>query len=60
MHQTEPATEHPPQERPVPPCIAFLLHVVRVLLGYGRQLDQNIPDHAVGLRDKITSPVSGS
>jgi hypothetical protein len=46
MHQTEPATERPPQDRPVPPCIAFLLHVVRVLLGYGRQLDQNLPDHA--------------
>jgi hypothetical protein len=47
MHQTEPTTEHHPNDRPVPPCIAFLLKIVRVLLGYGRQLDQNIPDHAI-------------
>ena len=46
MHQTEPTTQHPPTDRSVPPCIAFLLNVVRVLLGYGRQLDKNIPDHA--------------
>ena len=30
----------------MPTCIAAILSVVRVLLGYGRQLDQNIPDHA--------------
>jgi hypothetical protein len=51
MHQTEPATERPPQDRPpqeqpVPPCIAFVLHVVRVLLRYGRQLDETLPTKA--------------
>jgi hypothetical protein len=46
MHQTEPTTEPPPKDRPVPPCIAALLHIVRKLLGYGRQLDQNLPEHA--------------
>ena len=48
MHQTAQTTEpNPkpasPQERATPPCIAFLLRVVRVLLGYGRQLDEALP-----------------
>ena len=30
----------------MPPCIAFLLHVVRVLLRYGRQLDEALPQKA--------------
>jgi hypothetical protein len=30
----------------VPPCIDFLLHVVRVLLGYGRQVVDTIPAKA--------------
>jgi len=32
--------------RETPPCIAFLLNVVRVLLNYGRQLDETLPAKA--------------
>ena len=44
-------TEHPEpsQDRrstAVPSCIATLLHVVRVLLGYGKHLDQTFPNQA--------------
>ena len=46
MHPMAPTTELPPKDRPVPPCIAALLHVVRKLLGYGRSLDDNIQRHA--------------
>ena len=46
MHQTAPTTERPPKDRPVPECIAALLHVVRKLLGYGRGLEENIQRHA--------------
>ena len=46
MHRTEPTTERIPDERPVPPCIAFLLRVVGVLLRYGRQLDDALPAKA--------------
>jgi hypothetical protein len=51
MHQTAQISEPtpnpaPPKERATPPCIAFLLRVVRVLLSYGRQLDDTIPTKA--------------
>ena len=51
MHQTEPTTEPlpnpaPPKERAETPCIDFLLKIVRVLLRYGRQLDDTIPTKA--------------
>ena len=55
MDQTEPHT--PPTEPPapsqedrpsaaVPSCIAAILSVVRILLGYGKHLDQTLPDQA--------------
>jgi len=47
MHPMAPTTELLPKDRSVPPCIAALLHVVRKLLGYGRNLDENIQSHAV-------------
>ena len=47
MHPMAPPTELTPKDRVVPPCIAALLHVVRKLLGYGRNLDDNIQRHAV-------------
>ena len=48
MHQTAQTSEPTPnpapkQERATPPCIAFLLNVVRVLLRYGRDLENTIP-----------------
>lgn len=54
MNQTapHPARTDPPdpaQGRPgaaVPSCIAMVLDVVRVLLGYGRYLDETLPDRA--------------
>ena len=51
MHRTAPTPEPtpnpaPPQEWATPPCIAFLLKIVRVLLGYGKQLDDAIPTKA--------------
>jgi hypothetical protein len=51
MHQPEQTTEPnpppaPPRERETPPCIAFLLKIVRVLLRYGRQLDDALPAKA--------------
>ena len=47
MHQTETTTEPTPQEQQsLPPGIAFVLRVVRTLLGYGRQLDQALPQQA--------------
>jgi len=51
MHPTAQTTEAlkppaPPKERATLPCIAFLLDVVRVLLGYGRKLDDTIPTQA--------------
>jgi hypothetical protein len=51
MHPTEPTTEPlrkpvPPKERAETPCIDFLLKIVRVLLRYGRQLDDTIPTKA--------------
>ena len=45
--RTEPPA--PPQGRAgkaVPPCIAAILSIVRVLLGYGKHLDQTLPDRA--------------
>ena len=55
MDQTAPhsASTEPPAphqgDRPstaVPTCIAAILSVVRVLLGYGKHLDQTLPDQA--------------
>ncbi len=46
MHPTAPTSERPPKDSPVPPCIAALLRVVRILLGYGRDLEENIQHHA--------------
>ena len=51
MHQTAQTSEPTPnpapkQERATPPCIAFLLNVVRVLLRYGRDLENTIPEKA--------------
>ena len=46
MHQTAPTTDLIPKDPPVLPCIAALLHIVRVLLGYGKKLDETIPQHA--------------
>ena len=48
MHQTAQTSEPspppaPPRERATPPCIAFLLKIVHVLIGYGRQLDDTLP-----------------
>ena len=48
MHQQAQTSEPPqnpapPRERATPPCIAFLLNVVRVLLRYGRDLENTIP-----------------
>ena len=42
MHPAEPPTESADQEEKMP-CIAFLLHVVRTLLGYGKHLDETLP-----------------
>jgi hypothetical protein len=45
--RTEPPA--PPQGRAgkaVPPCIAAILNVVRVLLGYAKHLDRTLPDRA--------------
>ena len=42
MHPTEPPTESAQPEKEMP-CIAFLLHVVRILLGYGKHLDATLP-----------------
>ena len=54
MNRTAPhsaRTEHPapPQGRAgkaVPPCIAAILSVVRVLLGYAKHLERTLPDRA--------------
>ena len=46
MHQKAPSPEHQAKDRAVPPCIAALLRVVRVLLGYGRHLDAILPERA--------------
>ncbi len=48
MHRTAQTSEPslppaPPRERAAPPCIAFLLNIVRVLIGYGRRLDDTLP-----------------
>ena len=48
MHQTAQTFEPtpnpaPPKERAATPCIAFLLKIVRVLISYGRQLDETLP-----------------
>lgn len=39
-------TRLPPQEPAATPCIAFLLTIVRVLLNYGRQLGDTLPEKA--------------
>ena len=47
MHPTETITEPTQQEQQsLPPGIAFVLRLVRTLLGYGRQLDQALPQQA--------------
>jgi hypothetical protein len=51
MHETAQTTEPtpnpaPPKEQATPPCIAFLLKIVRVLLSYGRQLDDTLTTKA--------------
>ena len=51
MHRPEQTPEPTPnpvpsQERQTPPCIAFLLKLVSVLIRYGRHLDDTIPQQA--------------
>ena len=50
MHPTAPTSERPIKDSPVPPCIAALLRVVRILLGYARDLEENIQHHAAHAR----------
>ncbi len=65
MHQTAQTSETPPnpdpqQDRPALPCIAFLLNVVRTLLGYGRQLDENLPAQAEHPRFPVLAAAFGT
>ena len=55
MHRPEQTPEPTPnpvpsQERQTPPCIAFLLKLVGVLIRYGRHLDDTIPQQAADPR----------
>ena len=48
MQQTTPQSERADDQISLAdlPCIAALLRVVRVLLGFGKQLHENMPEHA--------------
>ncbi len=48
-HSARTDAPHPPKGRAakaVPTCIAAILSAVRVLLGYGKHLDQTLPEQA--------------
>ena len=59
MHPTEPPTERADQDEKMP-CIAFLLHVVRTLLGYGKHLDETLPQKADHPRFSLIAAAFGT